>query len=49
MRERYGFTEGVCPVAEDACSRTLALPFFPQLEAADQEHVVEALREAVAA
>jgi perosamine synthetase len=49
MRERYGFTEGMCPVAEDACSRTLALPFFPQLEATDQEFVVGALREAVAA
>ncbi len=47
MRERYGFAEGVCPVAEDACSRTLALPFFPQLEAADQELVVDALRDAL--
>jgi perosamine synthetase len=49
LRERYGFAEGMCPVAEDACSRTLALPFFPQLEAADQELVVDALRDAVAA
>jgi dTDP-4-amino-4,6-dideoxygalactose transaminase len=47
LRERYGFAEGMCPVAEDACSRTLALPFFPQLERADQELVVEALREAL--
>ena len=47
MRERYGFAEGVCPVAEDACSRTVALPFFPQLEAADQELVVDALRGAL--
>jgi perosamine synthetase len=47
MRETYGFAEGMCPVAEDACSRTLALPFFPQLEAADQERVVAALREAL--
>jgi perosamine synthetase len=47
MRERYGFAEGTCPVAEDACSRTLALPFFPQLEAEDQERVVSALRDAV--
>jgi len=47
MRERYGFSEGMCPVAEDACSRTLALPFFPQLEAEDQQLVVDALREAV--
>src|SRR5439155_8147827 len=46
MRERYGFTEGVCPVAEDACDRTLALPFFPQLELEDQERVAAALREA---
>ena len=49
MRERYGFAEGMCPVAEDACARTLALPFFPQLGAADQELVVDALRDAVAA
>jgi perosamine synthetase len=49
MRERYGFSEGTCPVAEDACDRSLALPFFPQLEAADQELVVEALRDAVTA
>ena len=28
MRERYGFAEGMCPVAEDAASRTLALPFY---------------------
>jgi perosamine synthetase len=47
MRERYRFGEGMCPVAEDACSRTLALPFFPQLEAGDQELVVEALRAAI--
>jgi perosamine synthetase len=47
MRERYGFAEGLCPVAEDAASRTLALPFFPQLEAEDQERVVDALRSAI--
>jgi perosamine synthetase len=47
MRERYGFTEGTCPIAEDACDRTLALPFFPQLAAEDQERVVAALRDAL--
>jgi len=47
MRERYGFAEGTCPVAEDACSRTLALPFFPQLEREDQERVAAALRDAL--
>jgi perosamine synthetase len=46
MRERYGFAEGLCPVAEDAASRSLALPFFPQIEAEDQERVVDALRSA---
>lgn len=47
MRETYGFGPGVCPVAEQIASRTLALPFFPQLEAEDQERVVEALRAAL--
>ena len=47
MRERYGFAEGMCPVAEDACSRTLALPFFPQLEPEDQAQVAEALEAAL--
>jgi perosamine synthetase len=47
MREAYGFAEGMCPVAEDIASRTLALPFFPQLEAEDQERVVDALRRTV--
>jgi perosamine synthetase len=48
MRERYGFAEGMCPVAEDAASRTLALPFYAAIEPADQERVVEALRSALA-
>ena len=49
MRETYGFAEGVCPVAEEIASRTLALPFYPQLEAEDQERVVETLRAAALA
>jgi perosamine synthetase len=49
MREAYGFAEGVCPVAEDASRRTLALPFFPQLEREDQERVASALSGALAA
>jgi perosamine synthetase len=47
MRERFGFAEGMCPVSEDASRRTLALPFFPQLEPDDQGRVVEALRAAL--
>jgi len=47
MRERFGFSEGLCPVAEDAASRALALPFFTQIGAADQERAVEALAAAL--
>ena len=43
MRERFGFAEGLCPVAEDAAGRSLALPFFTGIEPADQERVVETL------
>ena len=49
MRERYGFGEGLCPAAEDAATRTLALPFFTGIEADEQERVIEALRAALAA
>ena len=47
MRETYGFTERMCPVAEEIASRTLALPFYPQIEPEDQERVVETLRAAL--
>jgi perosamine synthetase len=47
MRERYGFREGMCPVSEDASSRTLALPFFTALEADAQERVAEELAAAL--
>ena len=47
MREQYGFAPGLCPVAEDVSNRTLALPFFTQIETADQHRVVEVLSAAV--
>jgi perosamine synthetase len=47
MRERFGFREGMLPISEDASRRTLALPFYPQLEEEDQERVVDALRGAL--
>jgi perosamine synthetase len=47
MRRDYGFREGQFPVAEDTARRTLALPFYPQLDADDQERVVDVLRTAV--
>jgi perosamine synthetase len=49
MRERFGFDEGLCPVAEDLSRRTVALPFYTALEAEDQERVVATLRAAIEA
>jgi len=48
MRETYGFSEGLCPVSEELSRRTLALPFFAQIEAEDQRRVAEALAAALA-
>jgi perosamine synthetase len=47
MRKQFGFSEGLCTVAEGIASRTLALPFFPQIEAGDQTYVADALRVAL--
>lgn len=47
MRDRYGFREGLCPVAEDLGRRTLALPFHTRIEPDDQERVVESLAAAL--
>jgi perosamine synthetase len=46
-RERFGTREGLCPAAESASARSLALPFHTALEAEDQERVIEALRQAL--
>jgi dTDP-4-amino-4,6-dideoxygalactose transaminase len=48
MRERFGFAEGLCPVAEDTSRRTLALPFHTAIAADDQGRVVQSLTAAVA-
>jgi perosamine synthetase len=48
LQERYGFAEGLCPVAEDAAARTLALPFFTQISADEQQRVVDVLSLALA-
>jgi perosamine synthetase len=48
MRERYGFSEGLCPVAEEVSRRTLALPFWTGIDPDDQNYVVESLRRALA-
>ena len=49
MRKRYGFREGMCPVAEETSARTLALPFHARLDEDDQVYVAEALADALAA
>jgi perosamine synthetase len=46
-RERFGYREGMLPVAEDVSARTLALPFHSRLPAEDQERVVDALARAL--
>ena len=47
MQERYGFRAGLCPVAEDVSSRTLALPFHALLDEEDQVYVAATLRAAL--
>jgi perosamine synthetase len=47
MQERFGFRSGLCPVAEEVASRTLALPFHARLPEGDQEYVAEALAAAL--
>jgi UDP-4-amino-4,6-dideoxy-N-acetyl-beta-L-altrosamine transaminase len=43
-----GFDEGYCPNAETYYAAALSLPMFPALTAPDVEHVVQALRAALA-
>ena len=42
-RERFGHREGEFPVCEDVASRSLALPFFPQMTDGQVERVAGAL------
>jgi perosamine synthetase len=44
MQERFGYRVGLCPVAEELASRTLALPFHARLGEDDQAYVADALR-----
>jgi len=47
MRQRFGFHVGLCPVAEEMSSRTLALPFHARLDQDDQEYVAATLAAAL--
>ena len=42
-REQFGHREGEFPVCEDVASRSIALPFFPQMSEGQVEQVVAAL------
>ncbi|HXA54471.1 MAG TPA: UDP-4-amino-4,6-dideoxy-N-acetyl-beta-L-altrosamine transaminase [Solirubrobacteraceae bacterium] len=46
-RRTYGYGEGLCPQAERYYAGCLSLPCFPALSDAEQERVVEAVRELV--
>jgi perosamine synthetase len=48
MQERFGYRVGLCPVAEELASRTLALPFHARLAEDDQAYVADALSHALA-
>jgi dTDP-4-amino-4,6-dideoxygalactose transaminase len=47
MQQRFGYRVGLCPVAEEMSSRTLALPFHARLPEDDQRYVAEALQHAL--
>jgi perosamine synthetase len=47
-REQFGHREGEFPVCEDVASRSIALPFFPQMAEGQVERVGEALRRVLA-
>jgi dTDP-4-amino-4,6-dideoxygalactose transaminase len=42
-RERFGYRDGLCPVAEAVERRLITLPLFPAMTDQDQEDVFEAL------
>jgi len=46
-RERFGHREGEFPVCEDVAARSLALPFFPQMDEEQIARVCRTLRAAV--
>ena len=46
-RERFGHRAGEYPVCEDVAARSLALPFFPDMDEGQVARVAEALRSAL--
>jgi len=46
-RTRFGYGEGLCPVAEAAYEEILSLPIYPQMDDADVLRVVDSLEKAL--
>lgn len=46
-RNKYGYGDGKCPVAEAYYHRCLSLPLYPSMTDADVSRVIEAVREVV--
>jgi len=46
-RQRFGFSPGMFPIAEAVADRTLALPFYDNLQPSDAQRVVKALSSAI--
>jgi perosamine synthetase len=46
-RERFGHREGEFPVCEDVAARSLALPFFPQMDEGQVARVCAALHDVI--
>jgi perosamine synthetase len=44
-RERFGHREGEFPVCEDVAARSIALPFFPDMNESQVERVADALQD----
>ena len=42
-RRRFGYSEGLCPIAEAAYKEILSLPIHPQIESADVDRVVSSI------
>jgi dTDP-4-amino-4,6-dideoxygalactose transaminase len=44
-RQQFGFQAGDFPMAENICTRIVSLPLFPDLTEAEQDRVVDTMRE----
>ena len=44
-KQEWGYREGDFPVAEDYFNRSISLPIYPAMSDADQERVIEALKD----